>query len=317
MVRQHGLHRASHLRTSRGRKSISGVSLVVAAAVAFALGRILVSAPGLAVSPGNANAYTYRLGFDTQQAPTVAQMQYSWNNYAYFYVGIYVSGDNRAAQPNLSASWVSQVNDIGFGFIPIDVGLQAPVGCESAGQPPLWRMSADPATAHNQGIQQAVAAAAAARALGFTGQSPVYLDIEAYNTVNSVCKTAVLEFMRGWLTQMKQYEGKVAGAYGSSAGSDVQSWATITPPPDDIWFADNCASSEQDPCISVWSSPYISDASWSIQPPYGRLHQFRLDIPNVWFGDVYKQIDQNCAWGLVAGKGYGPDSRYPNCPGTP
>lgn len=287
--------------------------------LALALGRVVAPASSLAVSPGDANAYTYRLGFDTEQAPTVAQMQYSWANYAYFYIGVYSSGENRAAQPNLTASWVSQVNDIGFGFIPTDVGLQAPAGCESPGQPALWRMSADPATAYNQGVQQAVTAAAAARALGFTGQSPVYLDIEAYNTVNSVCRTAVLEFMRGWLVQMKQYEGKVAGAYGSVAGSDVQSWAGITPPPDDIWFADDCAagSSEQDPCISVWSSPYISASSWSIQPPYGRLHQFRLDIRNIWFGDVYKTIDQNCAWGLVAGKGYPSDSRYPHCPGTP
>lgn len=290
----------------------------------------LLSGPGArAVSPGGANAYTYRLGFDTETAPSVSEMQYSWAHYGYFYVGAYISGgpdefnqtgrqgDNRAAQPNLSFDWVSQVDDTFFGFLPIDLGWQAPAGCELVGQPAMWRMSSDPSTAYNQGVQEAVVASRSARNLGLSGQSPIYLDMEAYNTQNSVCRTAVLEFIHGWLVQMKQYEGRIAGVYGSSAGSDVQSWSTITPPPDDIWFADNCASSEQDPCISVWSSPYISNTSWSIQPPYGRFHQFRLDIPNIWFGDVYKSIDQNCAWGVVAGKGYSTsDSRYPYCPGS-
>jgi hypothetical protein len=276
-----------------------------------------------AVSPGNANAYTYRLGFDTQTAPTVAEMQYSWSNYAYSYVGIYISGNNRAAQPQLTPAsptgfnWVSSVNDIGFGFIPIDVGWQAPNGCGLASQPPLNRMSPDPTTAYNQGVQQAVTAAQAARDLGFTGPSPVYVDMEAYTTGNSVCHTAVVEFLHGWLTQMKQFEGKVAGAYGSSSGSDVQSWAAISPPPDDIWFAEWNALDEQDPNISVWATGYISSSSWRLQPPYGRLHQFKGDIPNIFFGDTWLQIDQTCAWGIVAGKGYVSDTRFPNCPGTP
>lgn len=243
-------------------------------------------------------------------------MEYSWNNYAYFYIGIYISGVNRAQQPaHLNSSWVTQVGLLGFGFIPIDVGLQAPVGC--GGQAGLARMSADPSTAYNEGVQQAATAAQAARALGFTGSTPIYVDIEYYDHTIPTCKTAVLEFLRGWLIQIKQYEGKIGGAYGSASGSNVQSWASVSPPPDDIWFAEWNAADEQSPNISVWASSFISSSSWRTQPPYGRLHQFRGDIPNIWFGDAFKQIDQNCAWGVVAGNGYGPDSRFPNCPGTP
>lgn len=291
------------------RRALIAGGLIVATISGYA------SASGLrvnAATPGTAS-YTYRLGFDTERAPSVSEMQYSWSSYAYFYIGVYSSGNNRAPQPNLTASWVSQVNSIGFGFLPIDVGWQAPDGC---GTKPYNRMSADPSTAYNQGVQQAVAAASAARDLGFTGQTPVYLDMEAYNTTNSVCKTAVLEFIRGWLIQMKNYEGRIAGVYGSSSGSDVQSWASITPPPDDIWFAEWNAANEQSPNISVWATSYISSQSWRIQPPYGRFHQFRGDIPNIWFGDVYLLIDQTCAWGVVAGNGYGADSRFPYCPGT-
>lgn len=312
------------MQAARGRLGIALAMVFI-----FAFG-FVYSAPEqvAAVSPGGANAYTYRLGFDTQTAPTVSEMQYSWSNYAYFYIGIYISGANAAYQPNLSPpsttgfNWVSSVNDIGLGFMPIDVDLQAPVGCETGNQKPqgqpgaFARMSADPTTAYNQGVQAAVNSAAAARTLGFTGASPVYYDMEAYLTTNSTCHTAVLEFLHGWLTQMKNYEGKVAGVYGSSSGSDVQSWASISPPPDDIWFAEWNAADENSPNISVWATSYISNTSWSIQPPYGRFHQFRGDISNIWFGDVYKSVDQTCAWGIVAGRGYSADSRFPNCPGA-
>lgn len=281
----------------------------------------VASVPVRSASPGD-TSYTYRLGFDIQKAPTYQQMEYSWNNYAYFYIGVYISGNNRGPQGTyFNPSWVTQVGLIGFGFIPIDVGWQAPdnnlSGQDCGGQAGLNRMSPDPTTAYSQGVQQAVVAAQAARDLGFTGSSPVYLDIEYYDHTVPGCETAVLEFIRGWLIQMKQYEGKVGSAYGSASGSKVQAWASISPPPDDIWFAQWNAVSEQDPNISVWATQYISSSSWRIQPPYGRVHQFRGDIPNVWFGDAFLKIDQNCAWGKVAGNGYSPDSRYPYCPGTP
>jgi len=311
--------------TPEKQSSVLAAALVAMFMTGLAIGG---GVRALAVSPGGANAYTNRLGFDTYNAPSVAEMQYSWNNYAYFYIGIYIAGANAPSQPNLTPqnttgfNWVSSVNDIGFGFVPIDVDLQAPPGCEVGsqalqGQPGAYaRMSPNPSTAYNQGVQGAVTAAANARTLGFTGAAPVYDDMEAYLTSNTACHTAVLEFLHGWLTQMKTYEGKVAGVYGSSAGSDVQSWASISPPPDDVWFAEWNAGDETSPNISVWATSYIQNTSWSAQPPYGRLHQFRGDIPNIWFGDVYKSIDQTCAWGIVAGTGYGPDSRYPNCPGT-
>lgn len=167
-----------------------------------------------AVVPGSQSNYNYPLGLDVGDAPSVAEMQYSWANYRYFYIGIYVSGINRSPEPYLSRDWVSQVYDIGFSFIPIDVGYQAPVGCELAEQVGNgWaRMSADPSTAHNQGIQQAVDASAAASSYGIDPPAPVYLDIEAYQTGISSCKTAVLEFIRGWTIQLEQYAGAIRRA---------------------------------------------------------------------------------------------------------
>lgn len=291
----------------------------LARALALAFCALLAIAPprlGAAVVPGPQSNYNYPLGFDTGNAPSVAEMQYSWANYRYFYIGIYVSGANRGPQTYLSRDWVSQVYDIGFSFIPIDVGLQAPVGCELAGQTGWARMSADPGTAFNQGVQQAVTASANARDYGIDAPAPIYLDIEAYQTGNSVCRTAMLEFIRGWTIQIEQYEGRYSGAYGSTCGSGQADWASLDPVVDNIWMAQWNAPNENDPNISVWRVSCVPATSWSIQPPYGRLHQFWGDI-QVWFGTRYLPIDQNCAWARLSGRSWGADPVFPNCPGSP
>ncbi|HEV2250432.1 MAG TPA: glycoside hydrolase domain-containing protein [Candidatus Limnocylindria bacterium] len=184
-------------------------------------------------------------------------------------------------------------------------------------------MSLDPTTAYNQGVQAAVDASSAARSLGLAAPTIIYSDMEGYHTGTPACKTAVLEYEHGWLNQMKLYEGRAAGIYGSSSGTEMQSFATGPNPPDDIWFAEwNCSDSQ--PCVSVWNTSFIQPTSWATQPPYGRVHQFAnwpcLDQVNhsdcVLFNGTWREIDQNCAWGLVAGKGWGQDPAFPNCPGA-
>src|SRR5690606_42110195 len=98
-------------------------------------------------------------------------------------------------------------------FLPIHVGRQAAEGCTSRDF--AHRMSADPATAQQQGVEAADEAAGAARALGIPPGSTIYLDIEAY-TRGGTCTAAVLAHTSGWTTQLHAH-GYLSGFYSSGA----------------------------------------------------------------------------------------------------
>src|SRR6202041_2877790 len=64
-------------------------------------------------------------GFDACTAPSAATMATWLQRSPYRAVGIYIGGSDRAcAQPNLTASWVSQQQSAGWHFMPIYVGPQ-------------------------------------------------------------------------------------------------------------------------------------------------------------------------------------------------
>ena len=153
---------------------------------------------GRAVLPANATDFTGK-GFDACTAPSVATMQTWLRSSPYRAVGIYIGGSDRAcAQPNLTASWVSQLQGSGWHFMPIYVGPQASLG-ELHG-------------VVSQAVSAAQDAVAQARLLGFGPGAPLYYDMEAYSaTLNG----RVLRFLTSWTRELHTL-GYSSGVYSNS-----------------------------------------------------------------------------------------------------
>ncbi|MEH1100498.1 glycoside hydrolase domain-containing protein [Micromonospora sp. CPCC 205561] len=263
------------------------ISLTAAVGLCAALGSAVVAQaapaqpqPVLAAAvppqPGN----FVGKGFDTCTAPSQAAMDAWRTSSPYRAVGIYISGASRScAQPNLTATWVSNQTSKGWRLIPIELGYQAPCGNRAP------KMSADPATARSQGRGAADSAANAAQALGIGAGSTIYNDIEHYPTTTA-CRAAVLSFVSGWVDRLHA-RGYLAGMYssGSSGIRDVcleynnPSYTRL----DQIWIAWWNGVADTD------AGAYCSDAYYA---NHQRLHQYAGDVRETW-GGVTMNIDRN------------------------
>ena len=205
-------------------------------------------------------AYTGR-GFDACSAPPVSTMR-AWLASPYRAVGIYVGGGSRGcAQSNLTADWVAQTLNMGWGLMPLYVGLQAP--CTSYTK----KVSADIATARAQGTALANDAILSLNALGMGKGTPIYYDMEGYYssdpTTIATCRAAVMAFLEAWTIQLHS-QGYLSGVYsGVSAGiKDLASqWGTGYTEPDAVWMARWIDLTKESP--STASQPGINDAYWS------------------------------------------------------
>src|SRR5215831_17059154 len=174
------------------------------------------------------------LGFDTCTVPSASTMT-AWLASPYRLVATYLGGVNWACSyGNFTASWVSRVAAEGWRFMPLWVGRQAP--CSNG----FGLASIDPSRAAVQGRAEASSAAAAARAFRFGRGTPIYFDMEGYNTANRGCSITVLNFLTGW-TQGLHAAGYVSGVY-SSASSGIRDMASrygnrSFALPDEIWIA--------------------------------------------------------------------------------
>lgn len=253
------------------------------------------TAPALAphaLSPAAVPASSTFTGnaFDTCAAPSAATMD-AWLAGPYRAVGVYIGGASVAClQPNLTPSWVSHVESTGWGLIPIYVGLQAP--CAS-GMPTI-----DPTKADAEGSAAATDAVNRAQALGMAAGTPIYDDMESYDTQVTGCSSAVLTFLTAWTRQLHVL-GYRSGVYGSTGSLMLDLSAAVTAgtlayPPDDVWYAhydDLQTTSDQA------SYPGFPDRYWSHQQ---RLHQYMGNKNETW-GGVTLNIDQNWLDGHVAG----------------
>jgi hypothetical protein len=239
---------------------------------------------------------TSGLGFDACTAPSVATMT-AWLSSPYRVAGTYLGGVNWACSyGNFNTTWVSQVAAEGWQFIPIWVGPQAPcTGITGA-------VTINPAQAAAQGQAEAASAVAAAQSFGYGTGSPVYFDMEGYDSSDTSCAQAVLTFLGGW-TQGLHAAGYLSGVY-SSAGSGISDLATeygsqSYPRPDDVWIADWTG----DP---VLTDPYLPNADW---PGHHRLHQYYGGHDETWGGRGVN-VDNDVINGAVAGlPGAGPAGR--------
>jgi len=242
------------------------------------------------------------LGFDACTAPSVTAMT-DWLASPYRVIGTYLGGENWACgYGNFNAAWVTRVASEGWRYIPIWVGLQAP--CST-----IPRVSViNPADAAAEGQADAASAAATAQSFGYSQGSPIYFDMEGYDSSNTTCAQAVLTFLGAW-TQGLHAAGYLSGVY-SSAGSGISDLASEYgqpgyASPDDVWIADWDGNPEL-------TDPYLPDSDW----PGHRLHQFYGGHNETW-GGVTLNIDSDSAGGDVAGLAGVPQQPRPVILGEP
>ena len=249
------------------------------------------------------------MAFDTCSAPSVATMS-SWLSSPYRAAGIYIGGSMRACgDGNLSASWVSQVRSMGWGLLPIYVGVQAPCVYQSG----LATITASKAAA--QGTASADDAVARAKVFGLGVGTPIYYDMEAYNSGTASCVKTVMTYISAWTVELHRH-GYKSGAYGSTASLMVNMASSIGStgftPPDNVWFAHwNQLQTTSD----ASSYPGFADRYWI---KHQRAHQYAGGSTQSWGGAAIN-IDANWVDAAVAGSpipvNYGTDVLGPGSNG--
>jgi hypothetical protein len=227
------------------------------------------------------------LGFDTCTVPSAATMT-RWLSSPYRVVATYLGGMNWACSyGNFTPGWVRSVAAEGWRFAPLWVGRQAP--CTDV----PYVAKINPSQAAAQGQSEANSAVAAARAFGYGQGTPVYFDMEGYQTGRSACTRAVLNFLGGW-TRGLHAAGYVSGVYSSASSgmTDLarQYGSAGYPRPDDIWIADWNGE-------PVLTDPAVPNGDWAI---HQRLHQYASPHNETW-GGATVNMDADAADGLVAG----------------
>ncbi|WP_330458267.1 DUF1906 domain-containing protein [Streptomyces sp. NBC_00820] len=250
----------------------AGAAVVAGAGVAATASMAATTWPAQKTFTGRA--------FDTCTAPSLSAMK-AWHTGFYGAAAVYVGGKNRGCgQPNLTASWVKSVSSLGWKLIPIYVGAQPP--CQSGANPE--KLTA--ATAASLGAADAADAVAKASALGMKAGSPVYLDMEAYDSTNKACNDAVLTYVRAFdkALHAKTYR---AGYYGftSSSAKAVATASDKTDLPGNLWYA-------------LYDKQNTTTADW----PWGatqftghsRAHQYMVNSKET-HGGVTLTVDRD-AW---------------------
>lgn len=232
-------------------------------------------------------------GFDKCEAPKVTEAR-SWKNSSPFgAVNLYVGGNSRAcANDIITASYVAELYAQGWRFIPTWVGPQAP--CTSFRN----RFSELPATAYQQGVENAAAAVSRMIELGFTDAqgrgAVVYYDME-YFPYSASCSEAVRAFVRGWNTQLKQ-SGFTSGLYATTSNLSSNTIYNLDPATDAVWMAEWYKTPGFRDNETVWDQYYLPNNYWS---NHQRIHQYSDAYTDTW-GGVSMNVGPDVLDGPVA-----------------
>jgi hypothetical protein len=249
------------------------------------------AAPAVPATPslqGYGGSIFAGLGFDTCAAPSEATMK-AWLASPYRMVGVYIGGENRAcSQPNLTATWVADVEAMGWRLIPTYVGLQAPCATQQG------FATIDSTKAEAEGVAAADTIATEVAALHLGQGAPAYFDMEGYNSTDQDCDDVVERFLSSYVAEM-HVKHLAAGVYGSAASTILQlvshyhdrSYHT----PDDVWIA------HWDGRQDVFGDSYVPDDVWTT---HQRLHQYQGQHYET-YGGVQVFIDNDIADGNVVG----------------
>ena len=285
--------RQYHSPSRRLRLSRLLAVAVAAAALLLGLAGPALAEPATTVNyTAGASATRYSgLAFDTCTAPPLAAIR-AWAASPYRALGVYIGGVNRTCkQPELTATWVAAVSGLKWRLLPIYKGLQAPCG----GKPTDQKIT--PSVAVSQGRAAAGDAVAKAKALGMTGGSALYNDMEPYTATNASCRAAVLQYLSGWTKETHRL-GYVAGIYAQLSSGAKNLAETYTSAsyarPDALWIAryDGVAA------LSGWAG--VPDSNWAV---HQRAKQYR-NSHNETYGGVTINIDNDRVDAPVATVGY-------------
>jgi hypothetical protein len=227
------------------------------------------------------------LAFDTCSAPSRKTMA-AWRTSPYQAVGVYINGRNRACtQPELTASWVTDVSAMGWKLLPINMGSQAP--CRDNKKKSRMAVRTAAAT----GTAEAAAAVLAARNLGLLPGTPIYADIEPYNADRARCVRAVAVYLSAWTGELHRL-GYLSGVYGT-LGSGITDAAdryasTAYARTDAVWVA------RWDRSLSLKGWENVPDNRWARSQ---RVKQYRGDHHET-YGGVRLLIDSNSVDAPVA-----------------
>jgi hypothetical protein len=229
--------------------------------------------------------------FDTCHTPPLSTMR-AWDGRSPFgAVGVYIGGRARACadEPNLTASWVSGVDNMGWKVLPVYVGSQSP--CVASPRKRRYAMSHKAPA--QRGKREGRDAVASAKRLGMAKHSAVYLDMEAYDNSSVRCAATTLSFIQGWNRAVRA-AGYHPGFY-SSADSGIEHMdgarkAGRKDLPEALWFA------RWKTAPSVKNTPYISRGAWQ---PHRRIHQYDGNITRT-YGGRRLSIDRNLVDAPVA-----------------
>ncbi len=271
--------------------TVATVGVAAASVIAGGLATWALAKPATAVMyPEGASATRFiGLAFDTCAAPKREVMQAWKQSSPYGAIGIYISGGNRACgQRELGLGWIRDVSAMGWKFLPLDVGLQAP--CADRTKHP---MSRDLETAYQQGRKAAGGALKAAASLGLQPGTALYSDIESFSSRDEGCADAVRSYLSGWTFRLHR-NGYLSGVYGNlqsavrtfSASHGAEDFFR----PDVVWNAQWDGETE----LTGWAG--VPDQHWASGQ---RIKQY-LGDHNESYGGYRLNIDSNAIDAPVA-----------------
>lgn len=206
-------------------------------------------------------------GLDTCSAPPLDTMR-AWRDSKYGAIGVYIGGDSRSCpQDHLTHSWVHKVTTMGWRLLPVYVGAQSPC----ATNPNHRGNVIDEDDIDGQATHEADDAVRNAEDLGMERNSPIYLDMESYDTNYRYCTRPVLEFTQAWSRELRA-RGYLPGFYSNANAGIAQMERARRDGhpdlPDLIWFARWGVEPD------VYEEPKLSSGAWR---PHRRVHQYAGD----------------------------------------
>ena len=231
-------------------------------------------------------------GFDIACAVSAPDMLTWWEYSPYYDVGVYLGGSNVTCKRNtyLNSTWVSSVSGMGWGIIPLWVGLQSP--CKKMKTDEFWTISET--IPYNEGQWEADDAVAAASSLGMS-DSMIYFDMEYYPPGTNLkdgtaCSPLVVQFLQGWADELHS-NGYAAGLYGSlgdwwTTSGGAQDFIQLSGQIDAVWIADDDSSND-----TVWNIGGLPNSYWSNNQ---RIHQYILgEASETWGGLPLGTLDRD------------------------